>query len=149
MKTKIELTCPKCGAHLSVEPSREILFCEYCGTKILLNDENTFTIRKIDEAKIKQAEADQLVQLKKLELEQKKAENDLKKLKLKIIISLILAVTGVILMVIGNLAGSGSNLFNLAFIGYFPLLGALFIWVADEKANEEKNKSKGGGNRLS
>lgn len=148
MKTKIELTCPKCGAHLSVESSREILFCEYCGTKILLNDENTFTIRKIDEAKIRQAEADQLVQLKKLELEQRKAENDLKKLKFKIIISLILAATGVILMVIGNLAGYGSNLFNLAYIGYFPLLGALIIWVADAKANEEKNKSKDHGDRL-
>lgn len=148
MKTKIELTCPKCGAHLSVESSREILFCEYCGTKILLNDENTFTIRKIDEAKIRQAEADQLVQLKKLELEQKKAENDLKKLKFKIIISLILAAVGVILMVIGDLAGSGSNLSDLSFIGFFPLLAVLYIWVFDAVSAAEKNKSKDDGDRL-
>lgn len=44
MKSAIELTCPRCGAHLNIEKDRDVLFCQYCGAKIMLTDENTFTI---------------------------------------------------------------------------------------------------------
>ena len=74
MKTKIELVCPKCEAHLSVDAKREFLYCEYCGTKILLNDENTYTIRHVDEAEILYAETDRIVRLKELELAERKVE---------------------------------------------------------------------------
>ena len=37
MKTLINLNCPQCNAVLSVEEDREMLFCSYCGQKILLN----------------------------------------------------------------------------------------------------------------
>lgn len=67
-----KIQCPNCKANLSVDSSRNILFCEYCGQKILENDdiirsEHTeninYTYREIDEARIKEAE----VELKKLE----------------------------------------------------------------------------------
>ena len=35
----IETTCPNCGAHLQVDLERGFCFCEYCGTKLLLDDE--------------------------------------------------------------------------------------------------------------
>ena len=28
------VTCPNCGANLSIDDDRDIFFCEYCGTKI-------------------------------------------------------------------------------------------------------------------
>ena len=28
------ITCPNCGANLSIDDDRDIFFCEYCGTKI-------------------------------------------------------------------------------------------------------------------
>ena len=33
----------------------EFIFCKYCGIKILLNDENTYTLKNIDYAEIEKA----------------------------------------------------------------------------------------------
>jgi len=33
------MTCPNCGAQLKVEMERGFCFCEYCGTKLMLDDE--------------------------------------------------------------------------------------------------------------
>ena len=41
---------------LSVEEGRTFTYCEYCGTKVMIHDENTQTIHTIDEAAIKRAE---------------------------------------------------------------------------------------------
>lgn len=58
--------CPNCGKTLTVsDPSRDFIFCEYCGTKIRINVnfnvnyskvESEHTERIVDEAKVKQAE---------------------------------------------------------------------------------------------
>lgn len=34
MSTLKNVTCPNCGANLSIDDDRDIFFCEYCGTKI-------------------------------------------------------------------------------------------------------------------
>lgn len=36
----IKLDCPSCGAELEVGDDRQLLFCQYCGHKILLDDES-------------------------------------------------------------------------------------------------------------
>ena len=38
------LTCPNCGAILETSSDRDQMFCEYCGTKILLKDDSVKTI---------------------------------------------------------------------------------------------------------
>lgn len=38
LKTQ-QLTCPDCGAHLSIKQPRSFVFCEYCGTQIYIDDE--------------------------------------------------------------------------------------------------------------
>ena len=49
----IQLDCPSCGAYLEVDD--KVLFCPYCGEKILIHDEEVnYNIH--DEAKIKEAE---------------------------------------------------------------------------------------------
>lgn len=65
------MKCPNCSASLTIQDdNRDFAFCEYCGSKILLDDYRS-THRIVDEAKIKQAEIDKMIQLKKLELLEK------------------------------------------------------------------------------
>lgn len=73
---------------------------------------------------------------KELELEDKrrKEEEQRKILKIKIIISIILGVIGLIMMVVGSILGSASGdsdsgWYAMFGIGFLPLLGAGFIWI--------------------
>jgi len=62
----INLKCTNCGADLQVDPERKQVFCSYCGTKLLIDDETiNITNRFVDEARLKEAE----VRLKELEYE--------------------------------------------------------------------------------
>ena len=67
----ISVKCPECGAELSVENGREFAYCSYCGTKVIISNDNEHIYRTIDEASVKQAETDRIVKLKKLEIEAK------------------------------------------------------------------------------
>ena len=102
MKSVIELKCPRCGADLSAENDREILYCEYCGAKIVLTDENTFTInktiRKIDDAEIARAETERIVQMHKIEMEKEQEKKKRKQLKYKIVIACLLDVIGIVMI---------------------------------------------------
>lgn len=142
MKTLIRLNCPSCGASLEVKEDREFIFCQYCGTKILINDENKFTYRYIDDAEIKRAETDQYIRLKQLEMEEKKIIDNKKAIKTKIIISLILLTVGIVIIALGSLAGSASGdsnsgFYTVAMIGFFPVMGAAFIWLLSVKKDDE------------
>ena len=76
----LSLKCPECNATLNIEGDRTYAFCTYCGTKILLNNENEKIYRHIDEAEIKQAETDRIIRLKQLEIaEKKRAEKKVEK----------------------------------------------------------------------
>ena len=52
----IKLQCPNCNANLEVKDDTKQCFCTYCGTKILLQNDNEYYIHHIDEARIKEAE---------------------------------------------------------------------------------------------
>ncbi len=67
----VSFKCPQCGAVLSVDSTREFSFCEYCGTKVLLKNENEYIYRTIDEAGIRQAETDRIVKMRQLEMEER------------------------------------------------------------------------------
>ena len=47
--------CPECGATLPIEEGRTQIFCSYCGTKVIVTNENEYLYRHIDEAEIKHA----------------------------------------------------------------------------------------------
>jgi uncharacterized Zn finger protein (UPF0148 family) len=70
MVTMISVKCPDCGATLSIEEGRQNAFCSYCGSKVIINNENEIVYRHIDEARIKEAEAAREIRLKELELEE-------------------------------------------------------------------------------
>ena len=69
----ISIKCPECGGVLEVHEGSPFYFCSYCGTKVLVDDGNkTETYRKVDEARIKEAETAQTVRLREIELEERK-----------------------------------------------------------------------------
>ena len=106
MKSMMDLKCPRCGADLSVEKDRDMLFCQYCGAKIILTDENTYTINKnitinqtihhVDDAKIARAETERMVQMHQMEMDKKKSSNKTTIIILKIVFSIFLGLFGLI-----------------------------------------------------
>ena len=68
------IKCPDCGAHLEIEGKRDTMFCNFCGAKVVLSNDNEYVYRHVDEAEImraeteaKRAETERLMQLKELE----------------------------------------------------------------------------------
>lgn len=130
----VPLKCPGCGANLSVEEGRKQCFCQYCGTKIIIDDgSTTHTYRKVDEARMKEAEAEKLIRLKELEIEENKRVSQEKNKVMKIKASILLGIVGSILLVVGFAAGNAtgnpeSALYYISFIGLFALMTIGFIW---------------------
>lgn len=78
----ITIKCPECGAKLPMEEGRKTMFCSYCGSQVMMVNENEYkyevTHHYIDDAKIMRAEtsraekeAEQAYKLRALELENK------------------------------------------------------------------------------
>lgn len=61
----IKMKCPDCNATLNVDPQREFMYCEYCGTKIMLDKEEKVK-RIVNEAAIRKAEAKERIEMAKL-----------------------------------------------------------------------------------
>lgn len=138
----ISVKCPECGASLDIEADRNQAFCTYCGAKVIINNENEYVYRHIDEAGIKQAETDRIVKLKQMEIAEKKRASEEKTKSLKIKISLILAVVGIVMMVGGYLLGdatgdSDSGLYMISMVGFFPLMGSAYIWLFSKNKDDD------------
>lgn len=95
----ISLTCPNCNANLDdIDPSRPFCYCQYCGTKIALDDG---TIRKethiYDEAKIKETESSERVKMREMDIEREHSKQMNAILKYVLIFAAALFVVGIIL----------------------------------------------------
>lgn len=95
----ISLTCPNCNANLdNIDPSRPFCYCQYCGTKIALDDG---TIRKethiYDEAKIKETESSERVKMREMDLEREHSKQMNEILKYVLIFAAVLLAIGLIL----------------------------------------------------
>ena len=102
--------------------------------ELVLDNDNEHVYRHIDVADIKRAETEQLVKLKELEIKEKEKEYKGKMVKVKIMISLFLAAIGVVMMILGNTMGtesgdSNSGWYMVSMIGFFPFMGAAYIWL--------------------
>lgn len=81
-----QLNCPTCGATVEVEQDRKTFFCNYCGSQIHIVDDvkrveitKNINYHKIytDEAKIREHERKEKIQLKQMEYEDReKRRND-------------------------------------------------------------------------
>ena len=130
----ISLKCPECSASLSVEESRDQLFCQYCGAKIVLQNENERIYRRIDEADVKRSETERLIRLKELEMEAVKREDEKASKRLKVKISLALVVAGIAMAVFGN------DITPL--IGLMLMMGAGYIWLFSACSDDDKKSKK-------
>ncbi|MGN0689801.1 MAG: hypothetical protein ACI4KH_05245 [Oscillospiraceae bacterium] len=142
--------CPSCGADLQVGEGREKLFCSYCGSQIMITNENEHIYRQIDEAEIKRAETERIVRLRELDLEERR-ENQKNSLKniltiIWIVLSLILLIIGLVIM----FSDGGSELiFGVDFLMFIvaPVVGGgayLIFKLIPEKENEKNLKENGG-----
>ena len=92
----ISVTCPQCGANLQIEEGREFAFCSYCGTKVMMSNENEHIVRTIDEAGIKQAETDRIVKLRQLDMEEKSSISRKNLIIVWLVATAILLIIGII-----------------------------------------------------
>lgn len=149
----IKLECPACGASLSVEEGRKQVFCSYCGTKILVNDENEYVFRHVDEADLKRAESERIIKLKELELEEKRiaerrnTQNSKRKTRVRFTASFFLAAFFLILI--------GSKIQVLDFLRIpglfffiFGLVGMLLVLIDIAGDIEEPQKTAPPSNHI-
>ena len=125
----ISLKCPECGADIDIEEGHKQCFCKYCGTKILIDDGNsTYTYRKVDEARIKEAEVDKAIRLKELEIEQEKNLQLEKTKELKTKFTIILCTIALISFIISYTTSS-----NLGYVGDWALIICVVMWKFGKK----------------
>ena len=121
----ISLTCPNCNANLdNIDPNLKQCYCQYCGTKIMLDDG---TIRKethiYDEAKILATEYDEKRKLRELELEREKEKEGKELGKKMCAIGAGMLICGVLISLISIGVGicMGSLGVIIAVLGYNKL----------------------------
>lgn len=120
----VSIKCPECGASLDVEEGRKQLFCEYCGAKIMLENDHEYTYRSIDEAEIKKAETERILRLKEFE-KAERAEKISNKVKIIVLsLSLALGASGIIMIAVGF---SNDDYIGLSLAGLFAIEGAPFV----------------------
>ena len=130
----ISVKCPECGATLNIEEDREQAFCTYCGTKVLLHNENEHIYRHIDEAGIKQAETDRIVMLRKMELLEKKRATSQKVKTLKIGITVALGLVMLICFGIGYSVDGGSG---ALMVGMVCGIIIMYMWLMNKDKDED------------
>ena len=117
------IKCPECGANLQIEEGRKQMFCSYCGTKIIMTNENEYIYRHIDDAEIAQAETNRLVEMKRMELAEKSRIQKQKIKKLKIIISIILGAIMLISFAIHET--------QMMLLGMVCALALMMMWMGE------------------
>lgn len=128
----VSIKCPECGATLDVEEGRQQLFCSYCGSKVIIQNDNEYIYRHIDEAEMKNAETEQMVRLKQLEMIEKKRASNEKVKDFKIRVSVALGVVALIAFGIG-FAGAES----LIVVGMVAMLIIGYMWLTNDDEKEE------------
>ena len=125
----IAVKCPSCGANLPMEEGRTEMYCSCCGAKIIMTNENEHIYRHVDEAAIKQAETEQIVQMKRLEIIEKKRAAKEKRRKFKVILSIILGAIGLLGLAIGGISGNEDSAGYM--VGMVSLLILMYMWFGD------------------
>lgn len=143
----ISMKCPECGANLEVEEGRKQFYCSYCGSKIMLQDDNEYTYHHIDEAEVKRAEADREIRMRELDLEEsaQKQQNSFKKpLTIVWLIVSIIVITVCILIIVFVDKETG---FLLLYFLCAPVVGggAVVIFGVIPENEEEKRLIRNGG----
>ena len=126
------LTCPNCSASVAMSSDRAMSYCPYCGAQLAFNDGTVNVVyRTIDEAKLKKAEAEAALKLRELEIEEQRRPGRLR-------LMAILAILGALMILVGYFVGattgdSNSPWYMMAMLGFFPLMGVVYIWISMQR----------------
>lgn len=113
MITFVKLVCPSCGANLEVDSKLSQCFCQYCGTKILLHNENEHTVNinvertdhYIDEASLAYQENERRrIEFEKQKYEDKRSEKQKQSASNGIELLTIALIIATIYMLIGGIS---------------------------------------------
>lgn len=131
----ISLTCPNCNANLDdIDSSRPFCYCQYCGTKIALDDG---TIRKethiYDEAKIKETESSERVKMREMDVEREHSKQMNAILKYVLIFAAVLFVVGIVLVAFDVEIGYDIILIEMA-VGVWAFF---FMLIRKDKNNNK------------
>jgi hypothetical protein len=145
MKKILKLECPNCRASLEFTEKRDNMFCQYCGTKIMIDNDNEHIFRYIDESKIKENENEYMLRMKKMEIDEQRRKDNEKKNIFKIKLAIGLGIIGIFMVILGYFLGSASGNSNspfymLSLIGLFPLFVAGSIIDSCMDSNNGTNK---------
>lgn len=133
----VKLKCEGCGAILKVNEELKKVTCNYCGTEFFVDDGSTkHTYRKIDEARIKEAEVSEKIKLKELELEEKKIKSKEKSKEFKIKISIVLVIIMIIGWFLGDASGDDDSAFYM--ISLISMLIITYMWMWGEISENNK-----------
>jgi endogenous inhibitor of DNA gyrase (YacG/DUF329 family) len=129
----ISVKCPECGASMTIEGDRKKAFCTYCGAQIILYNENEYTININNEAEIKRAETDQMVNLRKMDFAEKAMQATSNRRTIRVIINLALLAIGILMILVGYglnaLVGENESLEMIGILGTLPILGAGYMFL--------------------
>lgn len=93
--------CPSCGAELVIkDENRDFMFCEYCGTKVRLDDYQE-THRFVDEARIQESKDAKELRIKEMEQERWKDKEAMK----VVLGCVIICIVGLIILAIMAMLG--------------------------------------------
>ena len=124
----ISLKCPECNASLSIEDDRQHCFCKYCGTKIIIDDgSTTHTYRKVDEARIREADVKENIRRRELAIEEKKLEIKENMRRQKVKATIILGVIGLLCFFIASIGGI-LGLGPIGIVGFIVLAIIVKMW---------------------
>ena len=142
MATKmISFRCPDCGASLEIAEDRVQGFCTYCGAKIQFRNENEYVVRSVDEADVKRAETEQMLELKRLELleEMRKEQKKMKALEFKGSALIAIIAVGMILggIIYNTFVNSSSWGFAVVMFGVLILMFLGLKWLHDRDEEKE------------
>ena len=135
----IPVICPRCGSNLEVEENRDTVFCQYCGTKIMIHNENEYEYHYVhrDEAAIKQAETDRIVRMRMLEIEEEKRQEEISEQRKKKKSSIKLAICGVVVSILGfflaELSGNPDSAFYFIGLIGLAMIAPLFKSLWNDK----------------
>ena len=147
----VALVCPNCNASIQSggggNSQHGFTFCPYCGAQLLVNDgSTTVTYKTVDETRIRELELEAERERLKAGRERFEAELEEKHRPGKIKLSIVLAIIGCAMILIGWIGdtvndGSGSWML-LAIMGFLPFVVIMYLWLVPflESSNDENNK---------
>ena len=97
MSKTISMKCPQCGASFEIDEERETCFCSYCGAKILVVNGQEHKYRKIDEARIREAETREAIRLKELEIVKQKQKFKQRMIIVAVVVIVITFIAGILM----------------------------------------------------